>query len=77
MANVRVAITLDEEILAEAYARAGGGGLSAFVNQVLADHFQRLRILEYLREQEKAHGPLPPETREAALREVSGWFHEG
>ena len=74
MGRVDVAISLDEEILAEARARAGERGLSAYVNAVLADHFQRLRILAYLREQAQECDPPSPDAHRAADHDMLDWL---
>lgn len=77
MAKEKVTVTLDAERLAELRALVGGRSLSATLDAALADHLYRLRHLaavdEWLAELDQQHGPVPSETLDWAVRQVSAW----
>ncbi|MEM8993829.1 MAG: CopG family transcriptional regulator [Acidobacteriota bacterium] len=61
MASEKVSLTLDETLLASARRRAGGRGLSGYVNEALRLKLQRDRLSGLLQELEEEHGAVDPE----------------
>lgn len=68
MAVGKVSLSIDEDLLAEARARAGRRELSSYVNQALRRQLQRDRLTELLEEMEAESGPIPDELMEEARR---------
>ena len=66
MAVSKVSLSIDEEVLDEARARAGHRELSAYVNDALSRQLQHDRLGEFLAEMETESGPIPPEMLEEA-----------
>ncbi len=64
----KVSLSIDEEVLAEARARAGRRELSSYVNDALRRQLQRDRLAELLAEMEIESGPVPDEMTEEARR---------
>jgi post-segregation antitoxin (ccd killing protein) len=56
---VKVSVTIDEEILAEARGLAPGGNLSALVNDALSERVRRERLRTLLTDEAATAGPLP------------------
>jgi len=56
---VKVSVTIDEEILAEARGLAPDGNLSALVNDALSERIRRERLRTLLAEETSARGPIP------------------
>ena len=56
---VKVSVTIDDEILAEARGLAPGGNLSALVNDALSERVRRERLRSLLAEETAAEGPIP------------------
>lgn len=69
MAMQKVSVTLDDELLAEARARVGGRGLSAYVNEALRRKLADDRWADFFAEAERETGPIPEEMIEEAHRE--------
>lgn len=68
MSMEKVSLTLDEKVVREARKRAGRGGLSAYVNDVLQRELQADKIRKLLQELDEEYGPVPPEVREEVRR---------
>ena len=58
---VKVSVTIDDEILAEARRLAPDGNLSALVNDALSERVRRERLRTLLAEEMKTAGPFPAE----------------
>ncbi|MEA2219731.1 MAG: Post-segregation antitoxin CcdA [Solirubrobacteraceae bacterium] len=58
---VKVSVTIDAEILAEARGLAPDGNLSALVNDALAELVRRERLRTILAEERATAGPIPAE----------------
>lgn len=56
---VKVSVTIDEEILAEARGLAPDGNLSALVNDALSERVRRERLRGLLSDETAAEGPIP------------------
>lgn len=69
MGTVKVSITLQEEHVKEAKRRAGKGGLSAYLDDMLRRQLQRERLQEMLDQWER-EDPTPADEKEAARRWV-------
>ncbi|MBX3029565.1 MAG: CopG family transcriptional regulator [Chloroflexi bacterium] len=69
MGTVKVSVTLQEEHVREAKQRAGAGGLSAYLDDMLRRQLQRERLQVMLDEWER-EDPTPVDEREAAQRWV-------
>ena len=73
----KVTLTLDAEQLAALRDLAGARSLSAAVDSAVAAHLAKWKHLtavdEWLAEQEREHGPVPPETLEWAAQVVERW----
>jgi hypothetical protein len=59
MATEKVSLTLDEELVGEARERAGGRGLSTYINRALRYQLQHDRVAAYLAELERLAEPYP------------------
>jgi Arc/MetJ family transcription regulator len=57
----KVSLSLDEQVLAEARARAGRRELSSYVNEAVRRRLQHDRIGELLAELDAEAGPVPDE----------------
>lgn len=64
----KVSLSIDEDLLAEARARAGRRELSSYVNEALRRQLQRDRLTELLAEMEAKSGPIPDDVMEEARR---------
>jgi post-segregation antitoxin (ccd killing protein) len=58
---VKVSVTIDDEILAEARGLAPDGNLSALVNDALSERVRRERLRTLLAEETATAGPMPAE----------------
>jgi post-segregation antitoxin (ccd killing protein) len=56
---VKVSVTIDDEILAEARGLAPDGNLSALVNDALSERVRRERLRTLLTEEAATAGPMP------------------
>ena len=56
---VKVSVTIDDEILAEARGLAPDGNLSALVNDALSERVRRERLRTLLTEETATEGPIP------------------
>jgi len=78
MATVKVSISLDEQLLAEARRLAPDGNLSAYIAKALLKESKLEAAREWLAEREAEDGPVPPEITErvekqwAELRSTQG-----
>ena len=68
MSMSKVSLSIDEEVLAEARARAGRRELSSYVNEALRRQLQRDRLVELLSEMDAESGPVPDDILEKARR---------
>lgn len=66
MAMVKVSVTLDKRLVAQAKKRAGSIGLSSYMNEALRLHLQRDKIDELIEEYERTHGTITEEEMEKA-----------
>jgi post-segregation antitoxin (ccd killing protein) len=57
--TVKVSVTIDDEILAEARSLAPDGNLSALVNDALSERVRRERLRALLAEEATIAGPIP------------------
>lgn len=64
----KVSLSIDQDVLAEARARAGRRELSSYVNEALRHQLQRDRLAELLAEMDAESGPIPDEVMEEARR---------
>ncbi len=64
----KVSLSIDEDVLAEARARAGRRELSSYVNEALRRQLQRDRLAELLAEMDAESGPVSDEVMEEARR---------
>ncbi len=62
----KVSLSIDEDVLAEARARAGRRELSSYVNEALRRQLQRDRLGELLAEMDDESGPVPDDLLEEA-----------
>ncbi|MCU0281746.1 MAG: type II toxin-antitoxin system VapB family antitoxin, partial [Acidimicrobiia bacterium] len=60
MPIAKVSLSLDDDLVAAARSRAGGRGLSGYVNEALRRRLQRDRLLELLEQMEATAGPVDP-----------------
>jgi Arc/MetJ family transcription regulator len=65
MAVGKVSLSIDEDVLAEARARAGRRELSSYVNEALRRQLQRDRLAQLLAEMDVESGPIPDVMEEA------------
>lgn len=56
---VKVSVTIDDEVLAEARGLAPGGNLSALVNDALSERVRHERLRALLAEDTAAAGAIP------------------
>jgi Arc/MetJ family transcription regulator len=68
MSMSKVSLSIDQEVLAEARARAGRRELSSYVNEALRRQLQRDRLVELLNEMDAESGPVPDDVLEEARR---------
>lgn len=66
MAASKVSLSIDEDVLAEARARAGRRELSSYVNEALRRQLQRDRLADLLAEMDNESGPVPDDVMEEA-----------
>ena len=66
MAVSKVSLSIDEDVLTAARARAGRRELSAYVNEALRRQLQRDRLVELLAEMGSESGPIPDDVMEEA-----------
>lgn len=66
MATSKVSLSIDEDVVAEARARAGRRELSSYVNDALRRQLQRDRLAELLAEMDAESGAVPDEVMEQA-----------
>ena len=66
MAVSKVSLSIDEDVLAEARARAGRRELSSYVNDALRRQLQRDRLADLLAEMDEESGPIPDDVMEEA-----------
>ena len=66
MATSKVSLSIDEDVVAEARARAGRRELSSYVNDALRRQLQRDRLGELLAEMDAESGAVPDEVMEQA-----------
>jgi hypothetical protein len=71
VSTIKVSITLDERVVVEARRLVGARGLSAFINEVVAQRLQQQRLLTLLAAMEAKHGPIAAATWEQARAELS------
>jgi hypothetical protein len=69
MAVVKKSVAFDESVARQAMEFAGEGNFSAFVNDVVAQRLQQIRIAKMLDEFEAEFGPIPDEVRLEAERQ--------
>lgn len=70
MAVSKVSLSIDEDVLAEARARAGGRELSSYVNEALRHRLQHDRLGDLLLEMDAESGPVADDVMEEARK---GW----
>lgn len=68
VAVAKVSLSIEEEVLAEARARAGRRELSSYVTDALRRQLQADRLGELLAEMDAASGPIPNHLIEEARR---------
>lgn len=68
MAASKVSLSIDEDVLAEARARAGRRELSSYVNEALRRQLQRDRLIELLALMDEESGPVDEADLEEARR---------
>jgi hypothetical protein len=71
MRTLKVTITMDEDVVVEARRVAGEGGLSPFINALVAQRLQQHRMLGLLAEMEVEHGPIDPVAWQEARTELA------
>lgn len=69
-------LTFPQNLLAEAEQRSGPRGLSAYVADALASKLEMDRLQDYLDETERLHGPISPETLNAATMALATAYAE-
>lgn len=69
MGTVKVSVTLQEEHVREAKQRAGAGGLSAYLDDMLRIQLQHERLGHLLEDLDREY-PATEEEKEAARRRV-------
>jgi len=68
MAVSKVSLSIDEDVLAQARARAGRRELSSYVNEALRRQLQRDRLGELLAAMDDESGPVPDQAMEEARK---------
>ena len=74
MATSKLSTTLDIELIEEIRRRVGPRGVSAFVNQALAEKLQKTRVLEFLDGLAAKQGPVAPKSKKEADAELARVF---
>lgn len=69
MGVVKISVTVDEELLAEARRVAPEGNLSGLVNQALVHQMKLERARAFLEEEARELGPLPASLRTEVRRQ--------
>ncbi len=69
MAVVKKSVAFEERVAREAMEVAGEGNFSAFVNDVVAQRLQRIRIKQLLDEMDEEFGPIPDDVQAEARRQ--------
>lgn len=69
MPTEKVSLTLEQELLSQAREQAGERGLSSYMNRALRHQLQRDRLVQYLADFEREHGPFDPEMMEEVRKE--------
>jgi hypothetical protein len=64
----KVSVSMPEELAEAVRARAGAGGFSRYVSEVVEREIRHERLGKLLDELEAEHGPVPPEIQEQARR---------
>jgi predicted DNA binding CopG/RHH family protein len=64
----KVSVSMPEELAEAVRARAGAGGFSRYVSEVVEREIRHERLGQLLDELEAEHGPVPPEIQEQARR---------
>jgi Arc/MetJ family transcription regulator len=72
MAIAKVSLSIDEDVLAEARARAGRRELSSYVNDALRRQLQRDRLGTLLAEMDAEAGPVDDESMQEARKPWRG-----
>jgi len=68
MSVAKVSLSLDDDLVAAARRRAGGRGLSGYVNEALRRRLQRDRLSELLEQMDATAGPIDPTVLEEVRR---------
>jgi hypothetical protein len=74
MATVKLSTTLEEDLVEQVKLRVGPRGISSFVNDAVAEKLQKARVLEYLDELAKEHGPVSERDEREAGAELARIF---
>lgn len=74
MTTSKLSATLDVELIEQVRGRVGPRGVSAFLNQAVAEKLQRERVLELLDALDVEHGPVTSAERRAAERKLAEVF---
>ncbi len=64
----KVSMSLDSEVLAKTRERAGGRGVSAYVNEAVRRQLRRDALAEILVEMQEANGPISADAMEEVRR---------
>ncbi len=64
----KVSMSLDTEVLAQTRERAGGRGVSAYVNEAVRRQLRRDALAEVLVEMREANGPVSDHAMEGVRR---------
>ena len=72
---VKTSVSLPPETLADARARAGSRGLSAYITELLQQEERRLALAEFLEWSEAENGPIPEEILEE-VRQRLPWARD-
>ena len=65
----KVSVSMPEDLADAVRARAGAGGFSRYITEVVDREIRHERLGELLDELEAEYGPVPPEIREQTRRE--------
>lgn len=74
MTTSKLSTTIDSELIEQIRDRVGPRGVSAFVNQALAERLQKARVLDFLAELERDQGSASAAEEKAAAAELSKVF---
>jgi hypothetical protein len=74
MATSKLSTTIDSELIEQIRERVGPRGVSAFVNQALAEKLQKARVLDFLADLERELGAASVADEKAAAAELSKVF---